>query len=376
MTDEFFYSEQISFSILSREDHLRTIENLLASIDIDIFVVNRYQIIIFWNDSIARHFLPREQAIGKHLSHVFPGFFQEYRQQIWGTRIARDVIEQGRQIDQPRYPLRTQEGMFGVFDLQAYPLIVGESIQGAVGVLSNVTEKIKLEDQLVRAARTTSLANLGASIAHEIRNPLNSISLNVQLIHESLTGKRNTDMSELASTSNMIVSEIKRLDDIIRNFLQFSRPPQAKLIHQNPSSVIEFTLKLLGEEARRGQVDILTELDPKLPDIPMDRHQISQAIYNVALNSLQAMPNGGTLTVSASMLRETLLIRITDDGPGIPEESKSRLFDLFYSTKEEGTGLGLPIANQIIENHGGSMVAENHPEGGACISIYLPSRTP
>jgi signal transduction histidine kinase len=286
----------------------------------------------------------------------------------------KDVLGRGRAVQQRRLPQPTREGSIRVYDLKAFPLqIEGVPRAGAVIVRHDVTRRIRLEEQLVRHARTSSLARLGAAVAHEIRNPLNSISMNLQLIQEWVGEGEEIPREEVVETVEVVRDEIRRLDRIIKDFLQFSRPPAPRVRPEEPATVVDSTLRLIGEEARRSGVAVVREIDANLPPVRMDRDQFSQALYNLVLNAIQEMPDGGTLTVGIRRGKDFVQYTVRDTGPGLaPQEEKDRLFDLFFSTKEGGHGLGLAIANRIVERHGGRLVAENHPEGGAEFSIYLP----
>ncbi|MBI4617094.1 MAG: PAS domain-containing protein [Planctomycetes bacterium] len=368
-----FHLEHYLFRLISRGDYARAMESLVENIDLDIFVINQEGVIYIWNRSLEDAVCPRHEAIGRHFWEVFPGFTEEFQGKVWGDRVMVEVLEEGRVVEQSRYPQKTRDGQIRIYDLKAFPLALDEKRWGgAVVVRHDVTDRIQLEEQLVRTARTSSLAQLGASIAHEIRNPLNSISLNLQLITELVTGPGEVPRQELVETAKLVKSEIDRLNRIIKDFLQFARSPQTRARPESVPELLEYSSRLLGEEARRSGVRIVLEVDHDLPPVEIDRDQISQALYNLMLNSIQEMPGGGTLVAGARRGRDFLSLYVRDTGPGIAAEEKDRLFDLFYSTKEGGTGLGLAIAHRIVEGHKGRIVAENHPEGGALFTIYLP----
>lgn len=359
------------YQVMTRRDYIESLENLVDSIAVDLFVINTAGVVIVWNRSMSRRWCPKDAAIGSLFWEMLPQFLEEYEGYRLGESIMEGVVVEGRTIDLPRYPQRLRSGKLVVCDLKAYPLRGrGETILGAVVVMNDVTEQVLLEQQLVRHARTTSLANLGANMAHEIRNPLNSIQLNVELIQEGLEADP-LDPAGLTETAEMVREEVVRLNELVTHFLEFARPSQPKLELASPVESVEFALRLLGEEAKRKQIEVERDLHP-LPKIQIDRQQLSQAVYNIALNALQLMAPGGVLTVRSRARPDYLLVQVQDTGPGIPPESLDKLFDLFYSQREGGTGLGLPIANRIIETHGGRLVAENAGGGGAIFSIYLP----
>jgi len=358
------------YQVMTRRDYIESLENVLDSIALEIFVINSAGIVIVWNRNMSK-WCEREDALGSLFWEAMPLFLEEYEGYQLGESIMQGVIGEGRTIDLPRYPQRLRSGKLVVCDLKAYPLRGrGEAILGAVVVMNDITEQILLEQQLVRHARTTSLANLGANMAHEIRNPLNSIKLNIELIQEGLKGP-SPNHDNLAETADLVREEAVRLNELITHFLEFARPSEPKLTLASPVEAAEFAMRLLAEEAKRAQVEIERDLH-ELPDAMIDRQQLSQAVYNIALNAIQLMEPGGKLTVRSRSRPDYLLIQVQDTGPGIPPENVDKLFDLFYSNREGGTGLGLPTANRIIETHGGRLVAENAETGGAIFSIYLP----
>lgn len=363
------------YQLVTRRDYIETLDRLLDSIDLDIAVVNRLGKVIVWNQSIAATWGAREQAIGSDIRDLMPPLLEVYRGYKLGEAILEDVVGDGKTIDINRYPVTLHSGALAIFDFKAYPLRGrGGEILGAVLVMTDVSEKVRLEQQLVRNARTTSLAKLGASIAHEIRNPLNSIQLNIELLREGLA-LPELDSDGLRETADLVLEETRRLNELVTHFMEFARPAEPRFELLDPCEPARIALRLLAEEAKRKQIQIDCEL-PTLAACRIDRRQIQQVIYNLALNAIQLMEPGGRLTVRAWEHPDHVLIRVQDTGPGFDPAAVDRLFDLFYSSREGGTGLGLPIANRIVESHQGKLVAENVADGdeasGAAFSVYLP----
>lgn len=359
--------------IMQAETHVEYLENILESLDQSIAVTDQQWHVLIWNSKMTTNFFPKEKAVQQTLQALFPSFWQEYRGQIWGDVLAAQVMKLGQPAKIVRFPLPAQDGKIRYFDIHGSPLKNSQQdVLGLILILNDVSDNIALENQLVRQARTTSLANLGASIAHEIRNPLNSISLNIQLIKEWLATPQ-VSQNEVQETLDNVLSEIRRLDELIRDFLRFSRPPQPQLILEDPNTAVKQALRLLAEPAKKQHVEIITNFG-ELPNVMMDRNQLSQAIYNICLNGIQALQEqgGGRLEVSTLDRLGFVVIEIKDDGLGLSLPARDNLFNLFFTTKEDGSGMGLPIANQIVERHDGKIVAENNVDRGACFSIYLP----
>lgn len=283
-------------------------------------------------------------------------------------------MAEGRSINVRRYKIKTRSGAEVPYDIRAYPLVGrGEKILGAVVVMSNVKDRVELEEQLILNARTTSLSNLGASLAHEIRNPLNSISLNVQLLKEQLQVPSSPDKETLVATINALLAEIGRLNLIVRDFLEFSKPLRMRSELVNPNEVIGGALELLKEEMRQKNISVVVDFG-ELPEILMDRNQITQVFHNIALNAVQALDSGGRLEITSRRRGDWVTIEFADNGPGIAENDLPKVFDLFFSTKKEGTGLGLAIASKIVESHHGHISVKSKLGEGAIFILSLPAK--
>lgn len=363
----------------SQSEYLEQIESVLQSIDLSIFAINLRGNIILWNAAMERHFLAREEALGKHVLTIFPDFKTERQGVNWEEVLLHNVIEEGRSIKVRRYNLQTRILEAHPFDMKAFPLKsrAGKTT-GAVVLLTDVREQIELEEQQLLNARTTSLSNLGASLAHEIRNPLNSISLNVQLLRERLLALKIKQKDDLLKKAEVLLREIERLNLIINDFLEFARPSKMRNEMANPNEIIGSMLELLKEDARASDIEVIVDFGD-VPKVMLDKNQITQVFYNVALNAIQAMAGsggtgGGRLEIVSRRRGDWVVIDFADTGPGIPEGDLSRIFDLFYTTREGGIGMGLAIASRLVENHHGHIAVDSLPGKGATFSVFLPTK--
>jgi len=231
------------------------------------------------------------------------------------------------------------------------------------------------QKQLFQAEKLAALGKLSAGIAHEIRNPLTSIKI---LIH-SLADPGATESSR-EKDLNVIESEIERVNKIIRQFLDFARPRPPSLEPVDARKLIEETLALVGYEIESQGVQLQQEDEGGLPPVAMDREQMKQVLLNLILNALQAMPQGGRLRIQTSLraseeggkTKRAVEIRVQDTGEGVPAEIQGKIFEPFFSTKEEGIGLGLSVAQRIVEEHGGTIRVASAEGGGTVFSITLP----
>ena len=260
--------------------------------------------------------------------------------------------------------LRLEISTFPILDECGQPKYVIE-------VSRDVTDKRVLEERLRISEQLASMGEMAACLAHEMRNPLGAVMAAADILANELDAPLD---DECRSLLEVVVSESRRLTVILGDFLSYARfrPPQLALTDLN--SVIEDALRTLdpAEIASHG-VTISRSLAPDLPKALVDADQVKQALLNVAMNAVDAMPDGGTLSVASSLSEMGIQVIVEDTGPGIPPADLDRIFQPFYTGRKNGTGLGLSIAHKIIEAHGGFIHAENRPAGGARFVIGIPA---
>ena len=216
------------------------------------------------------------------------------------------------------------------------------------------------------------LARLLKRLAHEIRNPLSSLDVQFQLLEEDLGALAPEVRAPLASRLGIIRGELQRLDSIVERFLKLSGPSALELGPVQVSEIVTHVCDLLRPEASTRKVEILTVFEPDLPPVAADSVRLTQALLNIIINGVQATGGGGRVDVRVSRTGDNLLLRVQDTGPGIPPAELGEIFDPYFTTKPEGNGLGLWIAQQIAVAHGGDLRAENAPAGGAVFLLTLP----
>lgn len=220
------------------------------------------------------------------------------------------------------------------------------------------------------------LSRLLARFAHEIRNPLSSLDIHVQLLEEDLAQAPAEVREKSAERLEIIHGEIHRLETIVRQFLSLSGPSALALCDVAPESLVRHVWTLLRPEAEARGIELSLDVPDGLPAIRADAGQLTQALLNLAINALQAVDRAGRvdLRVRGGATAGSLTIDVRDSGPGVPADKQSAIFEPFFSTKPEGTGLGLWIVQQIVIAHGGVVQVENPPGGGAVFRIELPAR--
>ncbi len=240
--------------------------------------------------------------------------------------------------------------------------------------ISNLTEKEKGVREKFKIEHVESTVRLAAGIAHEIGNPLNSITIHLGLISKMVEELPNKERKKIATSLGAITDETKRLDRITRNFLKAVRQkPVVFELHQM-NDLIKKALVLLAPELQKGGIGVIRELDLKLPAFLLDGERIHQVFVNLIKNAMQAMPNGGTLKIKSKLKEKLCCVTVQDTGLGIPEEKIQKIFDAYYTTKEEGSGLGLLIVSQVIRDHGGRIEIASKVSSGTTVTFILPIR--
>jgi len=227
-----------------------------------------------------------------------------------------------------------------------------------------------LEDEINRKERLSELGNMAATVAHEIRNPLNSVSMGLQRLKAEFTP--TGDAEEYAHFLKLMQDEVRRLNAIVEQFLSLARPLK---LNEEEIAVGEFLdgiTTLLAADAQASKVEIELKVAPNLPSLRADRNYFKQLLLNLIINGVQAMPAGGKLSIEAGAEKEFLQLNIIDHGLGIEPDTLSRIFEPYFTTKTNGSGLGLAIARRIAEAHGGKITVESQPGRGSCFRVSLP----
>ena len=231
----------------------------------------------------------------------------------------------------------------------------------------DLTKERTLQQQLIESTNMASLGELAACIANEVRNPLAGISGCSLVLKRRFEGNHETE--ELL---DMISSDVKRLEEVVRKFIDFARLSKPELRNTRIVEVVDRAIDLIEQQAISQKVEIQRDFREKELSLLIDEKQIRQALLNVFINALQAMPDSGRLRVSIQGGGDRVLIKVADTGEGVASEQIKNIFDPFYTTKHQGTGLGLPIAQIIVENHGGRSVVESSKGKGTIVTIELP----
>ncbi|MGH7323426.1 MAG: two-component system sensor histidine kinase NtrB [Candidatus Rokuibacteriota bacterium] len=236
-------------------------------------------------------------------------------------------------------------------------------------LIADVTEQAQMRERLQRAERLAATGELAAGVAHEIRNPLAAI-VNATTL---LAARDGLSEEEHASTLDAVRTEARRLNRILSQFLLFARPPAPERRPADVAEVVGRVAALIGEDrARAGSIELDVRIDGSLPRFPFDPDQLTQVLWNVALNGVEAIEGRGRLRFDVERVDGDVVISVADTGRGIAPEDRARVFDPFYSRKPAGSGLGLTIAQRIVAAHGGRMELDSTPGQGTRVTIALP----
>jgi signal transduction histidine kinase len=271
------------------------------------------------------------------------------------------------------------------------------SLVGVLLVARNLAHLSRMQSTLAYSRKLVALGRLTAGIAHEVKNPLNAMMIHLELLRTKIrNGMASAEvppaalatsgtlaLSRAVSPSPMvqgmiehveiIESEIRRLDEVVQGFLKFTRPEDLRLQPVRVSSLFDEILPVVESEARKNNVRIGVECPASMPPINGDAGMLRQAFLNLAINACQAMPNGGSLRlVGAAGARNRVEVRFEDTGVGIPPENLQKIFDLYFTTKHHGTGIGLSMVYRIVQLHDGEIEVQSTPGRGTTFRLLLP----
>ncbi|HEV2348524.1 MAG TPA: ATP-binding protein [Terriglobia bacterium] len=243
----------------------------------------------------------------------------------------------------------------------------GEAVASLV-TLRDSSSRAQLEDQLDVAAKLAAIGRLTSGVAHEVKNPLNAMILALEILKTKLGGENDLLKPQL----DILTEEIRRLDRVVKTFLDFTRPVELRPTSINLASLVTEVFSLAEPQARRNNVRLALSPNGKLPLVRVDRDLMKQALLNLVLNGCQAMPNGGELRVTPQVSAQHVTLEIADRGTGIPAEVRDKIFSLYFTTKPGGTGVGLAMTSRIIQLHNGSIDFSSEINRGTTFRIMLP----
>jgi signal transduction histidine kinase len=235
-------------------------------------------------------------------------------------------------------------------------------------VAEDVTEELHTKERLIQTERLAAIGRMAAHVTHEVRSPLSSIGLNIELLEDELP-RINREAEALISA---IKREIESLAGITEEYLRVARLPNPRLEREDLAQVVRSTIQFLTPELESFGIDIQINNDDAIPQVALDESQIRQVLINLLKNAREAMPDGGRIDVQVCNREGGVVVRVRDRGVGMDPEQREHLFDLFYTTKKYGTGLGLPLTQQIVLAHEGRVYCESTPGEGTMFELWFP----
>ena len=312
--------------------------------------------------------LPRGDCIGRLISERLRGL--NWSEVAGGAEqvVSRDMevfYPENRILNFYVVPLKSEPPS------NAKPGAGGELIGYAV-ILHDITQTRRSAEQTIESERLSALTLLAAGVAHEIGNPLNSLHIHMQLMERRLRKLPETVRGPFKDSINIAKEEITRLDSIINQFLRAIRPTPLQTRPENINRIIEESVAFLAPEIADRDIIVQQELHPSLAMLEVDRDQLKQAFYNIIKNAFQAMQSGGILRIATGMNDEFVFISFSDTGGGISADQMSNVFQPYFTTKKQGSGLGLLIVRRIVRAHGGEIDLVSTEGVGLTLTIRLP----
>jgi signal transduction histidine kinase len=356
---------------LSSQQYFRQVKmlahNILASMDRGVVTTNREGIITSINSAAIGLLKVDFECVGRPLTSISSGDapLMGVYQEVVGNQAA--VRDRDFNVDRAGRFLRLRVDGHALTDTEG-------TAMGCVIHLLDVTERSLLEERMRRMERFLGLAALASGLHHEIKNPLTALSIHIQLLEESLeNGNADADMNEIV---HVLGTEVRRLNGVLESFRTFANLQHLTIQPTDAVEVVENAIRLIRPQAAAQQVQItLLHPEKELPPVALDAEKFEQAVLNLIINALEAMPTGGNLTVSATVAVGEFQMSVKDSGPGIPAEVQRNLFQPYFSTKDKGSGLGLALTEKLISQHGGRIDYRTGPDGTSFeITIPLEQR--
>ena len=293
------------------------------------------------------------------------------------SAFLRSVYEKPKNQTSEEFTLETAGGSVRIIVVTALPLVQKKRVTGTLIQIEDVTDARNQQTLLRRMESLASLTNLAASVAHEIKNPLGAISIHIQLIQKALKRAREgdgmlPDEKFVEKYLDVVNEEIDRLNRIIVDFLFAVRPIQAKLEPVNPNEIINSLMDFMRPEFEKADVELKLELLDKPPNLMLDVALFKQVIMNLAQNAVAAMKTGGILGINTQIKNDHFIITVADTGEGMDEQTCSRIFEPYFTTKANGTGLGFTMVYKIIKESAGEIDVRSFPGEGTIFTISLP----
>lgn len=350
--------------LLPEQDYAIRLEALAEALPIEVAATDAQGRVIVWNAALAAVTGPREEALARPLLTSMPWLSADPNVDWQAT--LDDVLTGGADRIFPRHPLGDRVVRATLGKMRG----PGGVVLGAVLSLEDLTHGMREEERRRLRVRTNAVAGLGAGIAHEIRNPLNAMSLHLQLLRELLEDP-NASHEDLLRKADTMIDEVGRMESLVRSLLTISRGGPLVRRPERIDEVVDHVAQRAEETARERGVHLHVEHGSERY-LPLDRSSIEAAVTNIVQNALDATQEGGNVWITTRDDPHSTVVVVEDDGPGVQTDQREKVFEIFWTSKRGGTGLGLPLARTTVERHGGELEVLDRPGGGSRFVIHLP----
>ena len=335
-------------------------DEVVSHLPVGLIATDREGNITFFNDTAERITgLSAAEAANKAPEALLPA-------QLSGLK---KVMSDGRAITEKEMECTFSSGRVVPLSVSATRIInaVGELV-GHILILRDLGEVHRLQDEIRRQEKLAAIGGLAAGVAHEIRNPLSSIKGLATFF-----GEQFEDGSEAKEAAGVMVNEVDRLNRVITELLDFSKPTDLKRQPTELAPLLTRSLQLIQQDTINRGIEVNVDIDENICPVHLDPDRLTQCLLNLYLNAIQAMPNGGTISLNCTVDAQShLLIRIEDTGCGIAADDLSKIFNPYYTTKGKGTGLGLAIVHKIVDAHHARIKVESEPGKGSSFTLQIP----
>jgi signal transduction histidine kinase len=355
-----------------KEDYKKAekrIVSLLRAVNDSILVVDTKKNVTSFNDATYKFFKSSKEAF----SNWFIKILATNRE--LNNHLSKELKGEGR-IREKELTVFLPDDTEILVKMSIQALQEEDRIQGAVITFKDLHLINELENNLLRSMKFGVITNLASSISHEIKNPLSAMALHAEILEGQIKKMEIRQKTKVLKSIETLQSESRRLNRIIQQFLTLARPSKLELNLIKLNNIVEDVLELVHQQAQEIGVQIASELDPSVGVIYGDEDQLKQVFLNLILNAFAATDAGGRVEISTSSELDRVIVQVKDTGRGIPELVRNKIFDLYFTTKKDGGGVGLAVCQNIIKAHDGRLDFESVEGEGTIFTILLPVKDP
>ncbi|AFG36692.1 two-component system sensor histidine kinase NtrB [Spirochaeta africana] len=358
-------AEQIHDLICTLSQENEKLEVVLDSMNEGVIVADRENRILLVNKPAERLLtMPLPEQLQEH--HVC----EIIRDPVLAG-FVRDVLVNQETVQDREFSV-DESGSVRTLSCSIVPLVQDGRIEGTILSAEDITDRKLREARLRRFESLASLTTLAAGVAHEIKNPLGSIGIHMQLIEKSLKQQSVEDSDGLLQYVTVVNEEVERLNKIVVDFLFAVRPMDIQPIDSDLGQIVHELLQFVQYELEQNYIELIEEISEDLPLLQLDERYIKQAVLNIVKNAIAAMPGGGELRVRIRTQGDDVVLCISDTGVGMDEATQNRIFEPYFTTRDFGSGLGLTLAYKIVKEHMAEIAVHSSPGDGSSFSIQFP----